>query len=96
VWLFDSYATARGLDRHGFRHEARALEGAIVAACRATNRYPEFVSGDDARDPYCRFIVDIYSERDGRGNRIAQPPQELQAWTVATAIAIRRNASARR
>jgi hypothetical protein len=86
----------RGLDRHGFRHEARALEESIVAACRATNRYPEFVSGDDARDPYCRFVVDIYSERDGRGNRIAQLPQELQAWTVATMIAIRRNALARR
>jgi glycogen debranching enzyme len=89
VWGSDNYRISLGLDRCGFRDEAQELRRRIVAACRATNRYPEFVAGGEpGSELISKRIVDVYDSVNARVNRVEQPPQEIQAWTVAAVVAI--------
>jgi glycogen debranching enzyme len=89
VWAHDSYAISLGLARHGFREEAEELQRRLVASCRATHRFPEFVAGGEPRtELIAKRIVDVYDTVNGRVNRVEQPPQEIQGWTVATMVAI--------
>jgi glycogen debranching enzyme len=89
VWGSDNHRISLGLERCGFRDEAQELRRRIVAACRETNRYPEFVAGGEpGSDLISKRIVDVYDSVNGRVNRIEQPPQEIQAWTVAAVVAI--------
>lgn len=97
VWGSDNYLVSLGLARHGFHDEAREIQRRIAAACRATHRFPEFVAGGEpGSDLIARRIVDVYDEVNGRSNRIEQPPQEIQAWTVAAMVAIEHGAWATR
>jgi glycogen debranching enzyme len=89
VWPHDNYTVSLGLERSGFADEAQEVRRRLMAACRATHRYPEFVAGTgDGADPVTRRVVDVYDEVNDRRNRIEQPPQEIIAWTVAAAVAI--------
>ena len=89
VWGFDGYLIALGLARHGFRDEAQELERRLVASCRATHRFPEFVAGGEpGTELIAKRIVDVYDTRNGRANRVEQPPQEIQGWTVGAMVAI--------
>lgn len=88
-WGFDSYLTSLGFDRHGFADEAQELRRRVAAACRATHRFPEFVAGGEpGSDLIAKRIVDVDDGVYHRRNRVEQPPQEIQGWTVATMVAI--------
>jgi glycogen debranching enzyme len=89
VWPCDNYLISLGLEHRGFRDEAQELRRRIAAACRTTRRYPEFVAGGEPGSPLiAKRIVDVYDEVNDRRNRIEQPPQEIQGWTVAAMVAI--------
>jgi glycogen debranching enzyme len=89
VWGHDNYLISLGLDRHGFRDEAQELQRRLVASCRATHRFPEFVAGGEpGTELIAKRIVDVFDSRNGRANRVEQPPQEIQGWTVAAMVAI--------
>jgi glycogen debranching enzyme len=89
VWGHDNYVISLGLARRGFRDEAHELQRRLVASCRATHRFPEFVAGGDpGTDLIAKRIVDVFDGRNGRVNRVEQPPQEIQGWTVAAMVAI--------
>jgi glycogen debranching enzyme len=89
VWGCDNYLISLGLDRHGFADEARELRRRVAAACHATHRFPEFVAGGEpGTELIAKRIVDLYDEVNERSNRVEQPPQEIQAWTVAAMVAI--------
>ena len=89
VWLWDTYICARGMRMRGFSEEADILESKILASVEATKKYPEFVRGSDTATPEISIrVVDIRRTRDNWDNRIEQPPQEVQAWTVASVLAI--------
>jgi glycogen debranching enzyme len=89
VWGFDNYLISLGLEHRGFVDEAQELRRRIVAACRATHRFPEFVAGGEPGSALiAKRIVDLYDEVNERANRVEQPPQEIQAWTVASVVAI--------
>jgi len=89
VWGNDNYVISLGLARHGFNDEAQELQRRLVASCRATHRFPEFVAGGEpGTDLIAKRIVDVYDSRNGRLNRVEQPPQEIQGWTVAAMVAI--------
>jgi glycogen debranching enzyme len=93
VWFCDNYLTSLGFARHGFRDEAQEVRRRLVAACRATHRFPEFVAGGDrGAELIAKRIVDVYDSRNGRVNRVEQPPQEIQGWTVAAMVAIEHSA----
>jgi glycogen debranching enzyme len=94
AWGFDSYLISLGCMRHGFRDEAQELQRRIVAACRATHRFPEFVAGGEpGTELIAKRIVDVYDSRHDRVNRVEQPPQEIQGWTVGAMVAIEHGSS---
>jgi hypothetical protein len=75
--------------RHGFVDEGRDLFHRVLRTCEAYGGYPEFARGDSREDSiFNTRVVDIV-DSIGRPNRIEQPPQQIQAWTVAAYIAIR-------
>ena len=89
VWPHDNYLISLGLEHRGFVDEAQELRRRIVAMCRATRRFPEFVAGGKPGEPlFAKRIVDVYDTVNDRGNRIEQPPQEIVAWTVTAMVAI--------
>jgi glycogen debranching enzyme len=89
VWGCDNYLISLGFARHGFRDEARELQHRLAASCRATHRFPEFVAGGEpGTELIAKRIVDVYDDRNRRLNRVEQPPQEIQGWTVAAMVAI--------
>jgi glycogen debranching enzyme len=89
VWGCDNYLISLGFARRGFRDEAQELQRRLVASCRATHRFPEFVAGGEpGSDLIAKRIVDVFDSGNGRMNRVEQPPQEIQGWTVAAMVAI--------
>jgi glycogen debranching enzyme len=89
VWGFDNFLISLGFERHGFSAEAQELQRRLLASCRATHRFPEFVAGDEpGTELIAKRIVDVFDSRNGRTNRVEQPPQEIQGWTVAAVVAI--------
>src|SRR5215472_15671402 len=89
VWGHDNFVISLGLARHGFRDEAQELQRRLAAFCRSTHRFPEFVAGGEpGSELIAKRIVDVYDSRNGRVNRVEQPPQEIQGWTVAAMVAI--------
>jgi glycogen debranching enzyme len=83
VWPFDTRLIARGLARHGHSDLAAELDRRLVAACQQVRCYPEFVRGDGL--DINRHVVEV-EDAEGRANRVEQPPQLFQAWTVAAYI----------
>ena len=89
VWGCDNYLISLGLAQRGFAGEAQELQRRLAASCRATHRFPEFVAGGEpGSELIARRIVDVYDSVNDRVNRVEQPPQEIQGWTVAAMVAI--------
>lgn len=87
VWLWDTYLIAQGLDAHGYHGLAYELEKRLHRVIAATHQFPEFVRGDNSSEPTLNNqIVDVWDEQHKRINRVEQPPQEVQAWTVAAIL----------
>ena len=87
-WPFDGVLTARGLLKNGFTRESKMVQAKIKNAIESCGGYPEFFRGDwPETDLINRFIhdVQIVDERSvhSHTNRVAQPPQIIQGWTVA-------------
>lgn len=88
VWLWDTYYIAEGLRYHGYYGLASFLADKIHMVINVTQKFPEYVRGDDLPIPTLNpRVVDVWDERAQRVNRIEQPPQEVQAWSVAADIA---------
>jgi glycogen debranching enzyme len=81
TWPWDTGVIADGLRRHGYVADAADLEDRIVAACAQVGGFPEFFRGDDGDTVSVNMSVldDIV---DGIPNRLEQPPQVNQGWTV--------------
>lgn len=88
VWLWDTYYCAEGLRYHGYYGLATFLADKIHTVINVTQKFPEYVRGDDLPTPILNpRVVDVWDHQAGRVNRIEQPPQEVQAWSVAAEIA---------
>jgi glycogen debranching enzyme len=88
TWPWDTMRISLGLARHGALRLSRELACRMVAVCDAAGCFPEFARGD-SEPGNIRFnvrTVDIM-ESNGRPNRIEQPAQQIQAWTVAAVLA---------
>lgn len=88
VWIWDTHHIAKGLRRLGYKSEADSLDQKLLRVAETTRIFPEYVRGDDADTPSVntRTIV-IWDEINKRENKVEQPPQEVQAWTVAAILA---------
>jgi len=89
VWLWDNYLILQGLDQHGYHRLAGELEKRIKFVISSTRLFPEFVRGDDGPKPIINSrIIDAYDSINKKINRIEEPPQEVQAWTVAAILSM--------
>jgi len=89
VWLWDTYLIAQGLDLHGYHGLSYELQKCILGVITTSRQYPEFVRGDDTQTPSLNTqVVDVWDEKYQRPNRLEQPPQEVQAWTVAAILSM--------
>lgn len=90
VWLWDTYFIVRGLRRHRYYHLADELSERLFHIIDVTRKFPEFVRGGNEHEPTLNTrIIDVWDEINQRVNRIEQPPQEIQAWSVAAILAMK-------
>lgn len=91
VWLWDTHHIAKGLRRLGYNDNAQILDEKILNVVNTTRIFPEYVRGDDRDVPSINEkIIVLWDEINQRVNRVEQPPQEVQAWTVAAILATKR------
>lgn len=87
-WPWDTHVIARGLHRHGYRALAWELRRRVLALCNRHQMFPEFARGEAG--PVAELNRRIVEVTDGeRINRVEQPPQRVQAWTVAAVLDVK-------
>lgn len=97
VWLWDTHHIAKGLRRHGFVHKADELDKRILNAVNTLRCFPEYVRGDDGRKPSINTMTVIIEDtKYHKENQVEQPPQEVQAWTVAAILATQKRLQRRK
>jgi glycogen debranching enzyme len=89
-WLWQSMHIADGLEQYGFAQLAEELRNRCHRVHLRTGLLPEFARGNDEIGVLNDRIVDVWQAADQRENRLEQPPQEVQAWTVASLYAAKR------
>ena len=86
AWPMDGVFVARGLARHGYLAEAKSLAARTKQSIESFGGYPEFFRGDGPEHGLITTrVIDVMSENGDtkdRSNRICQPPQIIQGWTV--------------
>lgn len=91
VWLWDTHHIAKGLRRHGYTLDADDLDSRLLNVVNTTKIFPEYVRGDSADVPSVNTItIVLWDSINDRENKVEQPPQEVQAWTVAAILAIKK------
>lgn len=91
VWLWDTHHIAKGLRRHGYILDADDLDARLLGVVDATKIFPEYVRGDTAAVPSVNTVtIVLWDSVNNRENKVEQPPQEVQAWTVAAILAIKK------
>jgi len=96
VWLWDTHHIAKGLRRLGYHEKADELDRRLLHIVDETHVFPEYVRGDldDTITLNTRTIL-LWDEVNKRVNKVEQPPQEVQAWTVAAILAIKKRLAKR-
>ena len=82
AWPMDSVFTARGLSKNGFHKESHLLLSRTKRAIESIGGYPEFFRGDALENGLITTRVTDVKSESGHSNRICQPPQMIQGWTV--------------
>lgn len=91
VWLWDTHHIAKGLRRLGFTDEAMDLDKRILNVAKTTKMFPEYVRGDSSDTPAVnQQTIALWDDMNKRENKVEQPPQEVQAWTVAAILATKK------
>ena len=93
IWIWDTHHIAKGARRHAeepaFLEFADHLDQKILTVVETLGSFPEYVRGGNKFE-INTFIVDVLDTKYNRTNRVEQPPQEVQAWTVAAILATKR------
>lgn len=88
VWLWDTHHIAKGLRRLGYTLKADELDRRILNVVEDTYIFPEYVRGDFKEfSSINNTSIVLWDSTLNRKNLIEQPPQEVQAWTVAAILA---------
>lgn len=91
VWLWDTHHIAKGLRRHGHTDAANELDRRMLHVVEVTKLFPEYVrGGNDLLPRINEHTIIVWDEEMQREMTIEQPPQEVQAWTVAAILAIKK------
>ena len=90
IWLWDNYLIVEGLRRHGYNQLADNLSERLFNIVNVTKEFPEFIRGDSQDIPMLNNrIIDVWDDVNNRANRVEQPPQKVQAWSVAAILAMK-------
>jgi glycogen debranching enzyme len=89
VWVWDNYLIAQGLAQNGYYDAARLIENVLLKDIQVTRRLVEFLRGNNEEPRINTQSVDVFDHINNRMNRIEQPPQDIQAWSVAAILAIK-------
>jgi glycogen debranching enzyme len=84
-WPWDTAKIARGLRQFGYDSLAGVVSQRVIDVCVEFGGFPEFCRGNADSIRFNDRVVDV-RDQNGRLNRIEQPPQQVQAWTVAAII----------
>jgi len=96
IWLWDTHHIAKGLRRHGYNDIADEIDRRLLNVVAVTKIFPEYVRGDASDIPTINTTtITLWDEINQRINQIEQPPQEVQAWTVAAILAIKKRLARR-
>jgi glycogen debranching enzyme len=79
VWVFDNVLCIMGLLKINKIAEAKEITECIDLIVSTTNCYPELVGSIDIPNS---MIIDVLDVSSGNNNRICQPGQPLQGWSV--------------
>ena len=83
-WPVDSALVVRGLLRHNARQEGAEISKRTVSAIESVGGYPELFRSDLTEIAgVSRHIIDVWDPAINSTNRVSQPPQLLQGWTIA-------------
>lgn len=104
-WPWTSYYIAKGLERHGYFGLAYELKKRVWSFYNETKTLAEYGTGSS--DPTVRINTDTQvTVFDASLNKepiyhfsrhkIVQPPQEIQAWSAATILALKHEHNLRR
>lgn len=95
VWLWDTHHIAKGLRRHGHVDAANELDRRMLHVVEVTKLFPEYVrGGNDLLPRINEHTITVWDEGMQREMCVEQPPQEVQAWTVAAILAIKKRIDA--
>jgi len=86
VWVWDTHYVAKGLRRHGHEEDADTIDRRLIDIANTTGMFPEYVRGEQQDISLNRQTVILWDETVQRKNVVEQPPQEVQAWTVAAIL----------
>jgi glycogen debranching enzyme len=86
VWIWDTHYIAKGLRRHGYTSEADHIDATLIDIANETGIFPEYVRGEQNEIVLNQDTVKLWDTIEERENIIEQPPQEVQAWTVAAVL----------
>lgn len=93
VWSMDTHIIALGARRHAedpiMLEFADLLDTRILTSTDVFGSFPEYARGGDTY-ALNEHIVDVFDTKANRINHVEQPPQEVQAWTVAAILATKR------
>lgn len=96
IWLWDTHHIAKGLRRHGYGDIADEIDRRLLNVIAVTKIFPEYVRGEATDIPRINTsTIILWDEINQRENKIEQPPQEVQAWTVAAILAIKKRLARR-
>lgn len=96
IWLWDTHHIAKGLRRQGYGDIADEIDRRLLNVVAVTKIFPEYVRGEATTTPRINTnTVILWDEINQRENKIEQPPQEVQAWTVAVILAIKKRLARR-
>lgn len=91
VWLWDNDAVGAGLDNHGYHGLARYLWGLSLEVINKTKMFPEFIQGGDEPEPQLnKREIYVWDEEALVLHLWEQLPQQIQAWSVSSALATKR------
>lgn len=88
VWPWDTHHITKGLRRQGYSDIATSLDDKLLSIHRTLGIFPEYVRGDTSDTPSINtHLIEVRDKTTKKINRVEQPPQEIQAWTVAAMLA---------
>ncbi len=84
-WPVDAAMITKGLIKHGAFKEAKVVADKTLKAIERVGCYPEMFRSDETEPSgISTRVIDVWDKDLSRENRVCQPPQLMQGWTIAS------------